>query len=40
VDDGIQNRVPKIRALGNSIVPQVAAFVAQKLHQLIQETKQ
>jgi DNA (cytosine-5)-methyltransferase 1 len=40
VDDGIQNRIPKIRALGNSIVPQVAAFVAQKLHQLIQEQEQ
>ena len=37
VDDGIPNRLARIRALGNAIVPQCAAMVAHKLKQIIQE---
>ena len=38
VDDGIPNRVARLKAMGNAIVPQCAAFVAHQLKLLIQET--
>ena len=37
-DDGLSNRVDRIRALGNSVVPQVAAIPLQRVIQIHNET--